>query len=84
MRSLAPGRANRHDRESDETRVDGPAVATPHWGWLPAGAFSAWLAWERYGAFMSIGLVALSLGAGIWAEHRARRRRDDEDAARRP
>jgi hypothetical protein len=53
----------------------------PHWGWLPAGAFSAWLAWERYGPVVSVGLVALGLGVGIWAEYRARRRRDDGGAA---
>ena len=46
-----------------------------HWWWLPAAAFSAVVAWIRYGWWVAVLAVALGLAVASYAEWRARRRR---------
>ena len=50
-----------------------------HWAWVPAAIFVTAVGWARYGAIVTVLAVLAGLAVGLWAERRARRRRDRPD-----
>lgn len=47
-----------------------------HWAWLPAAIFAGVVAWIRYGAVVTVIAVLGGLAVALYAERRARRKRE--------